>query len=285
MALESLLRDRLEKKPILIMTHLVLGYPSFEKCHRLVETMARAGVDIMELQIPFSEPVADGPVIAMANQKALERGITVKDCIDFAGSVAASFDLPFLIMTYYNIAFTFGIHDFARTLAEKGLKGAIVPDLPPEEGDEYFGAMTARDLSPVLIFSPTTPLERMRSLADHGNGFIYCVARKGVTGKQTHFSQRFEQYMQMCREATRLPLAVGFGLKDKQDVDFLSGKADIAVIGSHILKMAEEKGVDYVGEFIEGLRNTGVEGPPVPVLSRIKVCSPTNPSGSIPQRR
>ena len=257
MALESFLRDRLKEKPILIMTHLVLGYPSFEKCHRLVETMARAGVDMVELQIPFSEPMADGPVISMANQKALERGITVKDCLDFAGSVAASFDLPFLIMTYYNIAFTFGVHDFARTMAEKGLKGAIIPDLPPEEGEEYLGAMKRQELSPVLIFSPTTPLERMLRLDENGSGFIYCVARKGVTGKQTRFSRRFEQYLTMCRKATALPLAVGFGLANRHDVDFLRGKADIAVIGSHILKMAEEKGMDCVGEFLEELRVHG----------------------------
>ena len=254
MVLESLIRERLKEKQILIMTHLVLGYPSFETCYGLIETMARAGVDMIELQIPLSEPVADGPIIAMANQKALERGTTVKDCLDFAGSVAASFDLPFLIMTYYNIAFTFGIHDFARNMAEKGLKGAIVPDLPPEEGGEYLGAMKEQDLSPVLIFSPSTPFERMQSLGRHGSGFIYCVARKGVTGKHTRFSSQFEHYMGMCRETTTLPLAVGFGLKEKKDVDFLAGKADIAVIGSHILQMMEEKGVDCVGEFIEGLR-------------------------------
>ena len=110
MVLESLIRERLKEKQILIMTHLVLGYPSFETCYGLIETMARAGVDMIELQIPFSEPVADGPIIAMANQKALERGTTVKDCLDFAGSVAASFDLPFLIMTYYNIMQTYKQH-------------------------------------------------------------------------------------------------------------------------------------------------------------------------------
>ncbi|HIJ41454.1 MAG TPA: hypothetical protein HPP90_10340 [Deltaproteobacteria bacterium] len=123
------------------------------------------GADIIELQIPFSEPVADGPVIAMANQKALERGITVKDCLDFAGSVAASFDLPFLIMTYYNIAFTFGIHDFAGNMAEKGLRGAIIPDLPPEEGGEYLDVMKGESLSPVLIFSPQLPLRECNPLA------------------------------------------------------------------------------------------------------------------------
>ena len=253
MALESFIKDRLKQKSILIMTHLVLGYPSFEKCYRLIETMVRAGVDIMELQIPFSEPVADGPVIAMANQKALEQGITVKNCLDFAGSVADSFGIPFLIMTYCNIPFTFGTPNFAKAMAEKGMKGAIIPDLPPEEGGEYLNAMKQQNLSPVLIFSPTTPIERMQSLSEHGSGFIYCVARKGVTGKQTSFSRRFEHYIGMCREATTLPLAVGFGLKEKQDVDFLCGKADIAVIGSHVLQMMEEKGVDCVGEFIEGL--------------------------------
>ena len=260
MELESFIKDRLKKKPILLMTHLVLGYPSLKKCYRLIETMVRAGVDIIELQIPFSEPVADGPVIAMANQKALEQGITLKDCLDFAGSVAGSFDIPFLFMTYCNIPFTFGTHNFVKTMAEKGLKGAIIPDLPPEEGKEYLSAMKKQNLSPVLIFSPTTPLDRMQFLGKHGSGFIYCVARKGVTGKQTSFSRQFEQYIGMCREATTLPLAVGFGLKEKQDVDFLCGKADIAVIGSHILQTMEEKGIDCVGEFIEGLTDRTFKG-------------------------
>jgi len=201
--LESFLRNRLEKKDILLMTHIVLGYPSFDESLRLIEAMVKAGVDLMELQIPFSEPTADGPVIVHANQRALEGGSTVERCLDLAGRVTKSFDIPFLIMTYYNIPFRYNVDCFVSGMADRNLQGAIIPDLPPEEGKVYLDAMQEYDLAPILIFSPTTPVERMRYLAGFGRGFIYCVARKGVTGEDTDFSSDLSSYLDRCREATR----------------------------------------------------------------------------------
>ena len=236
------------------MTHIVLGYPSFEDSYRIVEAMVDAGVDLMELQIPFSEPIADGPVILRANQAALARGATVKKCIDFASEVSRKFDIPFLFMTYYNICFKYGLDRFADVMVDCGLKGAIVPDLPPEEGGGFLEAMGRNDLAPIFIYAPTTSAERMRFIASMAKGFIYCVARKGVTGAQTAFSNELDTYLARCRSATSLPLAVGFGVKDRADVDFLKGKADIAVIGTQTIRLVEEKGVGAVGDFISGLR-------------------------------
>lgn len=252
--LETILRRKLQKKDILLMTHIVLGYPSFEASFRIVEAMVQAGVDLMELQIPFSEPIADGPVILRANQEALSRGATVKKCVEFGAEVSSRFDIPFLFMTYYNICFKYEVDRFAGDAAHGGLKGIILPDLPPEEGREYLDAMTRHQLAPIFIYAPTTSVERMRTIASHGKGFIYCVARKGVTGAQTSFSQELEGYMARCRSATQLPLAVGFGVKDRADVEFLKGKADIAVIGTQTIRIIEEKGIDAVGDFIAGLR-------------------------------
>ena len=133
--LETYLRKRLEKKDILLMTHIVLGYPSFEDSLRIIESMVEAGVDLMELQIPFSEPIADGPVILQANQKALGAGVTVNDALRFAERVARTFEIPFLFMSYYNIPFRYGVEGFVSAMAEMGLQGAIIPDLPPEEGE------------------------------------------------------------------------------------------------------------------------------------------------------
>ena len=252
--LESYLRSRLKEKEILLMTHIVLGYPTFEDAFRIIESMVEAGVDLMELQIPFSEPIADGPVILHANQKSLAGGATVQKCIDFAQKVTETFDIPFLFMSYYNILFKYGIERFASAMARIDLYGAIVPDLPPEEGQDFLKAMQNKRLAPIFIFSPTTPDERMKYLASFGKGFIYCVARKGVTGVDTDFSKQLEKYLARCRKATDLPLALGFGVKEKADVEFLIGKVDIAVIGSQTIRLVDKEGVGVIGDFIKSLR-------------------------------
>lgn len=252
--LESYLREQRKQKDILLMTHIVIGYPSLEASFEIVKAMVEAGVDLIELQIPFSEPIADGPVILKANQDALATGITVNDCIEFGGKAAKQFDIPFLFMTYYNILFKYGVDRFAQTTAAKGLKGAIVPDLPPEEGQDYLNAMDDQQLAPIFIYAPTTKDERMQMLAGHAKGFVYCVARKGVTGQQTQFSQELGSYLKRCRQATNLPLALGFGVKDRDDVEFLTGKVDIAVIGTQTIRIVEEQGVEAVGDFIRSLR-------------------------------
>jgi tryptophan synthase alpha chain len=157
-------------------------------------------------------------------------------------------------MTYYNILYRYGVSRFAEDMARHGMQGAIVPDLPPEEAGDYLDAMNGQNLSPIFIYSPTTSPGRMKYLSGFGKGFIYCVARKGVTGAETQFSADLETYLAQCREATDLPLAVGFGVKSKADVDFLKGKADIAVVGSQTIRLMEEEGVGAVEGFIRGLR-------------------------------
>ncbi len=254
MELEKYIKDKLKQKEILLMTHIVLGYPSLEESYRIIETMVNAGVDIMELQIPFSEPSADGPVIVRANQMALEKGTTVEACLDMAKNAAADFNIPFLIMTYYNIPFKFGVQKFASFLNRSGIKGTIIPDLPPEEGKEYHDVLKDHGLSPIMMFSPTTSDERMKYLSSFGSGFIYCVARKGVTGIDTNFTDEISSYLGRCRMATGLPLALGFGIRKKEDVDFLKEKADIAVIGTQSIKVMEEKGIEAIGDFIRELR-------------------------------
>lgn len=253
--LESYLREQRNQKDILLMTHIVIGYPTLEASFEIVKTMVEAGVDLMELQIPFSEPIADGPVILKANQDALASGITVNECMEFGGKAAQTFDIPFLFMTYYNILFKYGVARFARTTAQKGLRGTIVPDLPPEEGQEYLKAMDENELDPIFIYAPTTSEARMKMLAGHAKGFVYCVARKGVTGQETRFSQDLASYLDRCRRATDLPLALGFGVKDRDDIDFLTGKVDIAVIGTQTIRIMSEQGVAAVGDFIRSLRS------------------------------
>lgn len=251
--LEQSIVDARKKKDILLMTHIVLGYPSFDDSLRVVEDMVKAGVDLMELQIPFSEPMADGPVILKANAEALKAGATVEQSFEMAEKLTKEFDIPFLFMTYYNILFCQGVNEFVERCESIGIQGCIVPDLPPSEGQDYLDAMHKAKLAPVHIFTPNTPEPRMRFLSDSSAGFIYSVARKGVTGKDTAFSSELETYLAQCRNNTSLPLAVGFGVKSADDVNFLRGKADIAVVGSETIRVMEEQGVAGVRPFIETL--------------------------------
>lgn len=254
MQLAEQIRQARSKKEILLMTHLVLGYPSFAANREVIRQMVEKGVDVIELQIPFSEPMADGPMIIKANQEAIAGGTRVADCLAFAAEMAAQYGIPFLFMTYYNILFKYGLKDFLCKTREIGIRGCIIPDLPPEEGEEYLRLAKELDLAAIQIFAPTSSEERMRTLAGHGAGFIYCVARRGVTGSKTDFNASFDSYLARCRRATDLPLAVGFGISSREDVRILTGKADLAVIGTATIRLVEEKGPEAVGPFIAGLR-------------------------------
>jgi tryptophan synthase alpha chain len=252
--IENILREVLTRKKILLMTHLVLGYPSFEVNRQVIKQMVENGVDLIEMQIPFSEPMADGPMILKANQEAISRGAKVKDCLQFSREITAEFHIPFLFMTYYNILFKYGVEEFINRAYDINIQGFIIPDLPPEEGKNYIELVKKRNMAPIQIFAPTSTEERMKLLAGNGAGFIYCVARRGVTGKKTDFDLDFNEYIERCRRATSLPLAVGFGIRTKKDVDFLIGKADIAVIGTETIRLVDEMGVEAVGPFIASLR-------------------------------
>ena len=158
---------------MLLMTHLVLGYPSLALNREVIAQMAANGVDCIELQIPFSEPIADGPVILKANQQSLNSGITVEQCFRFGHEMATTFpQVQFLFMTYYNIVFKYGEAAFLERTREIGLCGTIIPDLPPEEGQTYLATSKRLDLAPVQFFTPTSSDERMRPVASQGAGFL-----------------------------------------------------------------------------------------------------------------
>jgi tryptophan synthase alpha chain len=157
-------------------------------------------------------------------------------------------------MTYYNILYKYGVEAFFQKAHELGIKGFIIPDLPPEEGEEFWRLADQYDIAPILIYAPTSTEERMQELARSAKGFIYCVARKGVTGSQTDFDASFSDYMARCRRGTDLPLAVGFGISCRDDIAFLTGKADIGVIGTATINLVDNKGPEAVGPFIAGLR-------------------------------
>lgn len=251
--LETEIRRRKRERDILLMTHIVLGYPDFDTSRRLVEQMVLAGVDLMELQIPFSEPMADGPVILHANQKALAAGATVDRCLELASKLTREFPISFLFMTYFNIAFVRGVDRFAKEMSQAGVRGAIIADLPFEEGGQLLAAMARENIDPVFVFTPTSRPDRLARIAQQAKGFVYCAARKGVTGSATDFAA-LDSYLQRCRNATDLPLALGFGVQSREDVAAITGKVDIAVVGSESIRVLDRGGVEAVRPFLESLR-------------------------------
>ena len=237
-----------------LMTHVVVGYPDLETTEKLVIEMDKSGADFIELQIPFSDPIADGPTIMKASQISLENGIKPKDAFELAGKLDGKVSAPLLFMTYANILVKYGIDKFCQDAKDVGITGLIVPDIPPEEASEYLEACEKNELVPIFIMAPTSTDKRLEKIAKVAKGVIYCVARTGVTGAETDFGTELDEFLARCRKFTDLPLSVGFGISKKEDVDFLKGKADFAIVGSQAIRILEEKGVEAVGEFVRELK-------------------------------
>jgi len=254
-SLRHYLNERRQQKDCLIMTHVVCGYPSFEDNWQELEIMQQFDVDMVELQFPFSEPSADGPLFVKANQQAIDSGVTVEDCFEFMQKVTEHFSFKVIMMGYYNTVFKTGQQAFLQRLKENGAAGFILPDLPVEEASELHDIAKELDLAPVVLMTPTNTQERLDELAQSADGFIYTVARKGVTGSQTDMNNEVSDFIERCRQATDLPLAVGFGVSDKKDIEFIQQHADIAVIGTAALKAWEHGQQKGLSEFFEQLLN------------------------------
>lgn len=251
--LEPYIRSRLKEKDILLMTHAVVGYPSLEDNWAMLECMQEAGVDLVELQLPFSEPIADGPAFIKANQSALENGIHWDDYFDFFKKASDAFDFPLLFMGYYNSVFCMGEGKFCDRLKSVGGSGYIIADLPMEASIELEKAGKQHGLDHIQIITPVNSDMRMEQITDHASGFLYCVTRKGVTGNETNFDDKLSDYIQRCRKATDLPLALGFGIKTAEQVTSLKGIADVAIIGTACLDVWEQQGKEKYKEFLKGL--------------------------------
>lgn len=225
------------EKAIGIMTHTVAGFPTIPACERAVKTMDAHGADFIELQIPFSDPVADGPVILNANHKALDAGMTVSHCFSFAKRIAPSLSAPLLFITYANIPFTYGIDAFCRDAAKAGAAGVIVPDLPFDDAEGLYEAAVKYGIASIPVISEVTSPERIAAIDKITTGFIYVTSRLGVTGG-SGMQSGITGFIDKARAYTDKPLAVGFGIRSVADVRTLVGHADIAVIGSHLLTLA-----------------------------------------------
>jgi len=248
-----------EGKPIQLMTHQILGYPDFDTNYDMIRLFDESGVDLVELQLPFSEPIADGPVFLRANQASLVNGTTTRQCMDFARRVVTDFpNISFLFMTYYNILIQYGIEEFVRDCADIGIRGLIVPDAYPEESATYMNACRECQVEPILIATPYTSDTRLNHLSALTGGFLYCAARKGVTGSKTAFGRETDEFLNRVQRFAKTPVAVGFGIQNAEDVAFLQGKCDIAIIGTQLLNVLERDGLLGVERFLKSVSLKGV---------------------------
>ena len=253
MGLEAFIAERKKSKELLVMAHVVCGYPSFEENLQELEIMAEAGVDLVELQFPFSEPSADGPLFVRANEQSLKAGTTVDQCFDFMRQVSARFPFKVLMMGYYNTVFKMGEDVFVQRLKEAGGVGYILPDLPVEEAENLHALSAEADVEPVILMTPTSSDKRLAQLGAASRGMVYAVARKGVTGSKTDMGDDVVALIDRCRQHTDVPIGVGFGISSKADMDFLKGSADLAIIGTAALKIWEQSGAEGLRGFFAEL--------------------------------
>lgn len=253
MGLEAFIAERKKSKELLVMAHVVCGYPSFEENLQELEIMAEAGVDLVELQFPFSEPSADGPLFVRANEQSLKAGTTVDQCFDFMRQVSARFPFKVLMMGYYNTVFKMGEDVFVQRLKEAGGVGYILPDLPVEEAGNLHALSAEADVEPVILMTPTSSDKRLAQLGAASRGMVYAVARKGVTGSKTNMGDDVLALIDRCRQHTDVPIGVGFGISSKADMDFLKGSADLAIVGTAALKIWEQSGAEGLRGFFAEL--------------------------------
>ena len=245
------------KRGYQIMTHIVAGYPSLEESEAIATTMFEAGVNFLEIQIPFSDPIGDGPVITQACRKAIEDGIKVEDCFQLMRNLRPKTDIPLLFMTYYNIIFNYGVEAFCKKTGSMGCYGLIVPDIPfdEEKHDQFREHAHKNNLKIIQLVSPITPEDRLKQIGKVSEGFVYCVAGFGTTGSKVSQKEEVGRYLKRIRKHIKVPLSLGFGISSKEEIEKAGEIADIVVIGSKIIKLYEaspnQEGLQHIQKLLE----------------------------------
>ena len=218
------------------MGHVIAGYPNFNSSYEAAIGISKGGADFLEIQFPFSDPFADGPTIEKASAVSLNNGIKISDCFDLTEKIIKNCKSSVLIMTYGNIAFNYGIKKFVEKSMEIGVEGFIIPDIPPENDEGLCTLCSENNLALIFLAAPGNSKKRINYLSKIGNGFIYTVARTGITGKKTEINEDVKKWLSFVRENSELPTAVGFGIKSSKQIEALSPYCDIAIAGSYFVK-------------------------------------------------
>lgn len=237
-----------------IMTHVVVGYPSLEETENLVIAMAENGADYIELQIPFSDPIADGPVILTASQVSLDNETKVKDAFVLLEKLRKkNINIPLIFMTYANIVFSYGIEKFVKNSKDVGIDGFIIPDLPYDtnEGKLFSDLSKSNNLDFIPLYAPNIDDDRYDFLSkNYSSNLAYAVSRTGVTGTKG-VSLNIDEYISKIKKSTNAKIALGFGIQSHEQIDELSSKVDILVLGSHLLNLFNKEGMSAVVNFLK----------------------------------
>jgi tryptophan synthase alpha chain len=223
-----------------IVAYITAGDPSLDATEKIVLAAAEAGADVIELGVPFSDPVADGPTIQRASERALAAGTTLASVIDLVRRIRAKSEVPIVLFSYFNPMLQMGLAKFAQAAAEAGADGVLATDLTPEEAHDYRAAVSANNLDAIFLVAPTTTDNRLKAIADASSGFLYLISRNGITGAQNDLPADLPSLVRRVRKFTTLPVAVGFGISQPTHVTVLGGIADAAVVGSALMSEVEK---------------------------------------------
>jgi tryptophan synthase alpha chain len=246
---------RAEGRPAFV-AFLTAGDPSLDRTVEAAVELDRAGADVLELGVPFSDPLADGPVIQRASERALARGVTLPKVLEAVRRIRERSDLPLLLFSYYNPLLQHGLERLAGEAKAAGVDGVLVTDLPPEEAAEWIAAARAAGLDTVFLASPTSPPERLERVAGASRGFVYAISRTGVTGERRALSADARPLVERLRALTDVPVALGFGLSTPEQVREAAAVADGVVVGSALVRFLEEHPEGDLGARVRWLTST-----------------------------
>lgn len=237
-----------------LIPYVTVGYPSIEDTLKVVPILADSGCDLVELGIPFSDPLADGATIQKASFCALKNGVTPKLCLEVAKELSRKVNIPLVFMTYFNLILSYGLEDFCGACAGSGVDGLIIPDLSPDEGSELEATTQKHSLDLIYLLAPTSSDERICLVADRARGFIYLVSVTGVTGARDNIPSELNSFVARVRKMAKQPLCVGFGISTPEQARQVAEMADGVIVGSRIIQLMETKGLAAAGNFVSKLR-------------------------------
>lgn len=239
-----------------LIAYVTVGYPDIEATFKVVPLLAGSGCDIVELGIPFSDPLADGVTIQKASYQALRNGTTPETCLEVAGELRKKTDVPLVLMTYFNPVFSYGLEKFCADCKAAGIDGLIIPDLPPEEGSELEDTTRRNSIDLIYLLAPTSTDERIRLAAERSRGFIYMVSVTGITGARDSLPEDLEASVARVRKMADRPLCVGFGISTPEQASRVAAIADGVIVGSRIIQYMEaDSSMKEVTRFTQELRS------------------------------
>ncbi|HLJ78907.1 MAG TPA: tryptophan synthase subunit alpha [Acidobacteriaceae bacterium] len=247
-----------------LVAYLTIGDPDLAASHDIALAAIDAGADVLELGVPFSDPVADGPVIQRASERAVQNGVKLSDVLALAGDLRRErAHAGLIVFSYYNPILRYGLEQFCAAAEQAGVDGVLVTDMIVEEAAEYLAAMHRHHLAPIFLVAPTSPDARLERIAAASEGFVYAISRTGITGTRAQLESDAEQLVGRLRKFTNLPIAVGFGISNAEHFAAVGEFADAAVIGSALVATIEQAGRENapssIARFIQGLRGTVAE--------------------------